>query len=181
MQLLLLPKVRLEFIQWDLPPPEQMAGGEVYPSTDLYALAVTALLLLTGKEAAQLFDAYSNQWNWRSSVSVSNTLADVLDRMLISVPNRRFQSAQEVIDALNTAKTPSPQVPNRPVQPPAPNPQLPSRPSFSTLELLDSATFSGFEGALIAIALYNIVQSVNITLAISALILTLVIFAQFRR
>nr|WP_322506308.1 protein kinase [Chroococcidiopsis cubana] len=30
-------------------PPEQVSGGEVYPSTDLYALAVTAVNLLTGK------------------------------------------------------------------------------------------------------------------------------------
>lgn len=171
-------------------PPEQMAGGEVYPSTDLYALAVTVLMLLTGKEAAQLFDAYSNQWNWRSSARVSNTLADVLDQMLLGAPNKRFQSAQEVIDALNT-KTPSqppnrlvtqPPAPKHPViQPPAPNPQLSSRSSFSTLELLASAGFSGFEGALIAIALYNFVQSVNITLAVAALVLTLIIFAQFRR
>lgn len=171
-------------------PPEQMAGGEVYPSTDLYALAVTVLMLLTGKEAVQLFDAYSNQWNWRSSARVSNTLADVLDQMLLGAPNKRFQSAQEVIDALNT-KTPSqppnrlvtqPPAPKHPViQPPAPNPQLSSRSSFSTLELLASAGFSGFEGALIAIALYNFVQSVNITLAVAALVLTLIIFAQFRR
>lgn len=34
---------------------------------------------------------------------------------------------------------------------------------------------------MIAIALYNFVQSVNITLGVSALILTLVIFAQFCR
>ena len=132
-------------------PPEQMAGGDVYPSTDLYALAVTVLMLLTGKEAAQLFDAYSNQWKWRSSVSVSDLLADVLDRMLLGAPNQRFQSAQEVIDALNIAKTSPPQLSNRPVT------QPPSRPSFSTLELLTSAAFSGFEGALIVIALYNFV------------------------
>ncbi|MGL5079074.1 MAG: protein kinase domain-containing protein, partial [Waterburya sp.] len=30
-------------------PPEQMAGAEVYPSTDLYALAVTCINLLTGE------------------------------------------------------------------------------------------------------------------------------------
>ncbi len=45
---------------------------------------------------------------------------------------------------------------------------------------MTSAGFSGLEGALIVIALYNFVQSVNITLGVSALILTLVIFAQFR-
>lgn len=46
---------------------------------------------------------------------------------------------------------------------------------------MTSAAFSGFEGALIAIALKSVLQSVNVTLAVSSLILTLVIFAQFRR
>jgi serine/threonine protein kinase len=39
-------------------PPEQMAGSQVYPSTDLYALAVTIVTLLTGKEAGELYDSY---------------------------------------------------------------------------------------------------------------------------
>ena len=94
-------------------PPEQMSGGEVYPSTDLYALAVTCLTLLTGKEAAELFDAYNNQWNWRAHVRVSAQFAAVLDRMLLSAPNQRFQSAQEVLDAL----TPSQPIPVT-IQPP---------------------------------------------------------------
>ncbi len=42
-------------------PPEQMAGGQIFPSTDLYALAVTTLTLLTGQEATKLFDTYRNQ------------------------------------------------------------------------------------------------------------------------
>ncbi|KJH70812.1 serine/threonine-protein kinase, partial [Aliterella atlantica] len=83
-------------------PPEQMSGGQVYPSTDLYALAVTCLMLLTGKEAIELFDGFSNQWDWRSHANTSNTLANVLDKMLQSAPNQRFGSAQEVLTALNT-------------------------------------------------------------------------------
>ena len=85
-------------------PPEQMSGGEVYPSTDLYALAVTCLTLLTGKEAAELFDAYSNQWNWRAHIRVSSQFAAVLDRLLLPAPNQRFQSAQEVLDALTPSQ-----------------------------------------------------------------------------
>lgn len=162
-------------------PPEQMAGGEVYPSTDLYALAVTAVMLLTGMDATELFDAYSNQWNWRTQATVSDALADVLNRMLISAPNQRFQSAAEVMAALTPAKTPVPlQPPSRPVatsSPPAP----PARLTFSTLELLSGAAFSGFEGALMAIALYSLLQSQLITLGISALILGVLIFAQTRR
>lgn len=91
-------------------PPEQMAGAQVYPSTDLYALAVTVITLLTGKEAGELYDSYSNGWNWRGYTQVSDTLADVLDRMLLATPNQRFPSAQEVIDALTLSPTPPPSV-----------------------------------------------------------------------
>jgi len=60
-------------------PPEQMAGGEVYPSTDLYALAVTCITLLTGKEAGELYDSYNNSWAWRAHAQINPAIADVLD------------------------------------------------------------------------------------------------------
>lgn len=114
--------------------------------------------------------------------------------MLISAPNKRFQSAQEVIAALNTAKTPvtplnlPPAPPTPPVSPASPAPPAPSasptpptKPAFSTLEILAGAAFSGFEGGLIAIALYSFLRSLQITLGVSALILTVLIFAQTRR
>ncbi|HEY9296337.1 MAG TPA: serine/threonine-protein kinase, partial [Phormidium sp.] len=41
-------------------PPEQMAGSQVYPATDLYALAVTCLTLLTGRSPEELYDSYKN-------------------------------------------------------------------------------------------------------------------------
>nr|WP_286132670.1 serine/threonine-protein kinase [Leptolyngbya sp. O-77] len=83
-------------------PPEQMRGDQVYPATDLYALAVTCITLLTGKQPNELYDAYSNHWNWRSHLStpVSDRLADVLNKMLLPTPSQRFQSAQEVREAL---------------------------------------------------------------------------------
>ncbi|MFN6528629.1 protein kinase domain-containing protein [Nostoc sp. ChiSLP03a] len=172
-------------------PPEQMAGGQVFPSTDLYALAVTLITLLTNQEAVKLFDAYSNQWKWRSQVNINPHLADILDKMLLPAANQRFQSAQEVIDALNSqaAQTPtqinSPSVTLPPQPPQGSSPVVPRRPStqptFSTLELLGGAAFSGFEGALIAIALFSLVKSPIVTLTTSALILGILIFAQTRR
>ncbi len=173
-------------------PPEQMSGGQVYPSTDLYALAVTILTLLTKKEATQLFDGYSNQWQWRSLVSINSGLADILDRMLLPAANQRFQSAQEVLSALDSLAIPPTQLhPPKPsvaksssqTQPPqAPIvPPPPAKPAFSTIELLTGAAFSGFEGALIAIALLSLVKSPIITLAASAVILGILIFAQTRR
>jgi serine/threonine protein kinase len=173
-------------------PPEQMSGGQVYPSTDLYALAVTILTLLTKKEATQLFDGYSNQWKWRSLVSINSGVADILDRMLLPAANQRFQSAQEVLSALDSLSIPATQLrtskatvpklssqtqpPQAPIVPPPP-----AKPAFSTIELLSGAAFSGFEGALIAIALLSLLKSPIITLAVSAVILGILIFAQTRR
>jgi serine/threonine protein kinase len=160
-------------------PPEQMAGNQVFPSTDLYALAVTMLNLLTGQEANQLFDAYSNQWKWRSQVSINPRLADILDKMLLPAANQRFQSANEVLTALNQPST-LPVVPKP--QPPQIQPQTtPSQPTFATWELLSSAGFSGFEGALITIALFSLLPSAIITLPVAALILGILIFAQTKR
>jgi serine/threonine-protein kinase len=151
-------------------PPEQIAGKEVYPSTDLYALAVTAVTLLTGKKPTEMFDIGRSQWNWRSHARISDRLADVLNKMLSLVPNQRFGSALEVMAALNLSITPSP-----------PPPPLPSRPNFSILELLTGAAFSGFEGSLILLALYSLLPTPAISFLTAALILTSLIFAQSRR
>ncbi len=173
-------------------PPEQMSGGQVFPSTDLYALAVTVLILLTNQEANQLFDGYSNQWVWRSLVSINKSVADILDRMLLPAANQRFQSAQEVLSALDSLSIPPTQLrPPKPsvaksssqTQPPQVPivPPPPQKPAFSTIEMLSGAAFSGFEGALIAIALSSLLKSPIITLGVSAGILGILIFAQTRR
>ncbi|MBN3893374.1 MAG: serine/threonine protein kinase [Nostoc sp. JL31] len=179
-------------------PPEQMAGGQVFPSTDLYALAVTLITLLTNQEAVKLFDAYSNQWKWRThvvqasptQVTVNPRLADILDKMLLPAANQRFQSAQEVLDALNSQpltliqlNSPSVTLPPQPLK--ASSPVVPRRPptqpAFSTLELLGGAAFSGFEGALIAIALFSLVKEPIVTFSVASVILGILIFAQTRR
>ena len=84
-------------------PPEQMRGDRVYPATDLYALAVTCVMLLTGKDPADLYDNYSDRWNWRAYAQVSDRLEAVLNRLLQAAPSQRFQSATEVLQALKPA------------------------------------------------------------------------------
>ncbi|HBL14752.1 MAG TPA: serine/threonine protein kinase [Cyanobacteria bacterium UBA11162] len=183
-------------------PPEQMSGAQVYPSTDLYALAVTVITLLTGKETGELYDGYNNQWNWRNYAQVSNNVADVLDRMLLPTPNQRFQSAQEVLDALTSqptlssprmASTPPPSsTPVNQPQPatvkPPPNlspPVIPkgiSRQSnFSILEMLSGAAFTGFEGALLFIALGSLIPSSGVSVGLWGMVMGGLIFAEFRR
>ncbi|NJR69163.1 MAG: serine/threonine protein kinase [Synechococcales cyanobacterium CRU_2_2] len=117
-------------------PPEQMQGGAVYPATDLYALGVTTLVLLTGKEPADLYDSFSGQWEYRNRVNIAQDLADVLEKMLRPTPRDRFTSAQEVTAALEGASlglTPPP-LPTPPqsqsssarTRPPQPAPPVPA-------------------------------------------------------
>lgn len=105
-------------------PSEQIQTGRAYPSSDLYSLAATALVLLTGKEPQSLLDDNQITWNWRQYVNVSDNLATVLNRMLSNRPGDRYQSANEVLQALgspNPAAAPSPPPPLPTPQPPDPN------------------------------------------------------------
>lgn len=81
-------------------PPEQLRLGHCYPSSDMYALAVSALVLLTGRMPYLLVDS-SLKWQWRLYANVSGSFARILERMLAEVPIQRYQSAKEVLVALN--------------------------------------------------------------------------------
>ncbi|HLO85608.1 MAG TPA: serine/threonine-protein kinase [Nostocaceae cyanobacterium] len=100
-------------------PPEQMQSGMVYPHSDLYALAVTMLVLLTGKQPQELLDTYNLTWQWRREVSLSPNLGQIIDRMLAPAVGDRYQSARQVLEALN----PSPPISYPQTQPPANYPQ----------------------------------------------------------
>ncbi|MBD1944098.1 serine/threonine protein kinase, partial [Coleofasciculus sp. FACHB-712] len=83
-------------------PSEQIQAGQAYPSSDLYALAATAAVMLTGKEPAELLDATQLTWQWRRWANVSDGFAQVLNRMLSYRPGDRYQSAGEVVQALQS-------------------------------------------------------------------------------
>ncbi|WP_346290230.1 serine/threonine-protein kinase [Sphaerothrix gracilis] len=180
-------------------PPEQMSGGAVYPSTDLYALAVTCVTLLTGKPASDLFDSYSNTWNWEQGVQVSSRLAGVLNRMLKVAPNQRFPSAQVALRALQQPTSPRPPVspptapppnpptsiqsqPAAPLSPPPPSPPAAaSQPQFSLIETLSGAAFTGFEGSIAAIALISFLGTTLIGGGVWLLFMAALVFLQWRR
>lgn len=103
-------------------PSEQIQTGRAYPSSDLYSLAVSAVVLLTGKEPQSLFDDNQLTWSWRSLVDVSDDFASVINRMLSYRPGDRYQSANEVLQALQSPQAAAPPLP---VQPPLPIPQRP--------------------------------------------------------
>ncbi|BFM39646.1 serine/threonine-protein kinase [Synechocystis sp. LKSZ1] len=184
-------------------PPEQMTGGQVYPATDLYALAVTCLYLLTGQTAQTLFDAYHNCWQWRNpQLKVSDDLAQVLDRLLLPTPRDRYQSAEEVLAALQgSISTPQPippaapapstklQATPAPAPAPAPTPApvktRPPQPSLlariSTSKVLLGAAFTGFEGLLIWLAATSLLPGPGLSMGVVGMALGGLIFSQSRR
>ncbi|BAU10355.1 serine/threonine protein kinase [Leptolyngbya sp. NIES-3755] len=162
-------------------PPEQMSGGQVLPCSDLYALAVTCLMLLTNKAPQELFDSYNNTWKWRNYAQINPQLADVLDRMLLHAPADRYQSATEVLEAL----APKPVVISPPPINPPPQKVTPARqitlPRFSSIEIFTSALFTGFEGGIIAIALVSLLGTTLISAGFWVVLVGILIGAQVAR
>ncbi len=119
-------------------PGEQLQTGEAYANSDLYALAVTVVVMMTGRKPESLIDKSTMTWKWHQWVpTLSPWFAKILNKMLSRVPNSRYQSATEVFQALrsvsdfvgpntgigaertSSAPVVLPQV--RPNQPPPPN------------------------------------------------------------
>ncbi|MCM0593769.1 MAG: protein kinase domain-containing protein [Gloeotrichia echinulata DVL01] len=81
-------------------PPEQMAMRPVYAS-DIYALGITCIYMLTGKAPKDLeYNPTTGEMMWERLVQLSDHFASVLRKMLeVSVRNR-YQSATEVLRGL---------------------------------------------------------------------------------
>ncbi|MDZ8185237.1 MAG: serine/threonine-protein kinase [Nostoc sp. ChiSLP02] len=89
--------------------PEQIRGKAVFAS-DLYSLGVTCIYLLTQISPFDLFDVASNSWVWRDYLTAKghicqqNTkhfnLPKILNKLLENDVNQRFQSADEVMQAM---------------------------------------------------------------------------------
>lgn len=81
-------------------PDEQIRHGQAFPCSDLYSLAATAIVLLTGKQPDKLYDSHAGKWNWESYAKVSPGLSKVLNTMLAYKPCDRYQSADRVRQVL---------------------------------------------------------------------------------
>ena len=93
-------------------PEEQLRQGKVFPSSDLYSLAVTALVLVTGKEPQKLYDSYQGNWRW-GEIKISPQFASILKKMLSYKPSDRYPLAEQVLKDLEVAantKVTNPQI-----------------------------------------------------------------------
>ena len=83
--------------------PEQIRGKPTFAS-DIFSLGVTCIYLLTKVSPFDLFDVNSDVWVWRDYLQdnpVDRHLGEVLDQMIANSLPQRYQSAVEVLQALN--------------------------------------------------------------------------------
>jgi serine/threonine-protein kinase len=99
-------------------PREQISLGFCSPCSDLYALGVTAVVLLTGKDPSLLIDQYSLEWNWHLQTNISDTFAEILDKMLEDKPKQRYQTSTEVLRDLESLSQPLAASQSTPFEPP---------------------------------------------------------------
>jgi serine/threonine protein kinase, bacterial len=82
-------------------PPEQMALRPVYAS-DIYAVGVTCIYLLTGKSPKDLdYNPATGEMIWRKYVQISPHFAEVLKKMLEASVRHRYQVSGDILRALD--------------------------------------------------------------------------------
>lgn len=131
--------------------PEQLHGEAVSPATDLYALAATAIALLTGQDPQIRQTWWNRTQEWESQVELYPEFARVLARMLHPNPQKRFTSAKHVLKALEPIIPPvlsltTPTIPSSPAAlhhpPPSPaphsTPPAPSHPRTDEINRVSS-------------------------------------------
>ncbi|BDI14356.1 hypothetical protein ANSO36C_01580 [Nostoc cf. commune SO-36] len=91
--------------------PLEQIRGQVFPASDLYSLGVTCIRLLTQvlpstDGSDELYDALRGCWVWRKYLppgrSITPDFGQVLDKLIQDYMKERYQSADEIIQALNS-------------------------------------------------------------------------------
>jgi serine/threonine protein kinase len=82
--------------------PEQIRGKAIFAS-DIYSLGATCIRLLTERSPFDSYDINNDTWIWRQYLKtpVNEQLGKVLDKMLESIPARRYQTVDEVLKDLH--------------------------------------------------------------------------------
>jgi serine/threonine-protein kinase len=82
-------------------PPEQLAMRPVYAS-DIYALGVTCMYLMTGKAPKNMdCDPITGDINWFKYAKVSESFGEILLKMLEVAVKNRYKTAEEVLKDLD--------------------------------------------------------------------------------
>jgi len=73
---------------------------------DLHGLGVTALVLLTGQPPEALVSADASDWPWPAALDLDPAFRSGLERLLTEDPQRRFDAATHVLQALEAVPMP---------------------------------------------------------------------------
>jgi serine/threonine protein kinase len=86
--------------------PEQIRGRAIFAS-DIYSLGATCIRLLTERSPFDSYDINNDTWIWQQylKTTVSNELSRILNKMVVSIPVRRYQTADEVLDDLQKSSS----------------------------------------------------------------------------
>ncbi|OUL35820.1 serine/threonine protein kinase [Nostoc sp. T09] len=81
--------------------PEQIRGRAIFAS-DIYSLGATCIRLLTERSPFDSYDINNDAWIWQQYLKTpsGNELSRILNKMLESIPIRRYQTADEVLNDL---------------------------------------------------------------------------------
>jgi serine/threonine protein kinase len=154
--------------------PEQMMGGAVSPASDLYSLGASCMSLMSGRNPKD--ERFRDMLNdWQGSVQIDPRLAAILTRMTNPQARERYQTAGEILSALeqsqlvpeNLPRTGVRNSPSRPLAPtisssqpwstpPQPSPpQLAPIPALTLWQPLRHSAIFGSGGWLLAVAIFS--------------------------
>jgi serine/threonine protein kinase, bacterial len=109
-------------------PEEQIRRGQVTKGSDLYALGVTLLVLMIGKEPSEFYDGFHLKFDWRSHLQLSPGFGQIIDKLVAYQIGDRYSATAEVQQALSALAHPQVQsnfgevLSSPQAQPIAPNP-----------------------------------------------------------
>ncbi|MGL4375311.1 MAG: SUMF1/EgtB/PvdO family nonheme iron enzyme, partial [Microcoleaceae cyanobacterium] len=135
--------------------PSEQAKGKPKPCSDVYAVGMIGIQALTGKTPDTLpEDPNTGEVVWRNHAQVSQNLANILDKMVRDHFSRRYQNANEALQAL-LSLSPQPSGSNAATIPVTPKRNSPPSanivsPNTTRRTFLELAAFAG-GGFIIAV------------------------------
>lgn len=84
--------------------PSEQRQGKPEKNSDIYALGMTVLEMLTGLEPEKIKDSSTGEIIWTSNIKVRPELVKILEKMVDEDSLNRYQSAEIVLDAIKKLK-----------------------------------------------------------------------------
>lgn len=103
--------------------PSEQVRGKPRPNSDIYALGIVGIQALTGLNPQDLEEDANGEVSWQSHAQVGDRLAEIIAKMVRYHFSARYNSAREVIDALESLNNPHAQ------------PQATSHPGYAQTQL----------------------------------------------